>query len=173
MVKFDKEERRPIKGYEGLYSVSNLGNVYSFRLNRNLELSKDKSGYVRIGLQKKTRKDVRLLFVHRLVAEAFIDNVEGKPFVNHRDENKSNNRVDNLEWCTHLENVNYGTRNSRIGNSNRNSKYFSKRVVCTSTNVVYESMKEASRKTGVFVGNISNCCNGKRKTAGGFKWAIA
>lgn len=173
-IKFDSRNEiwKPIKGYENIYNVSNCGNVYSYRLKRNLKLSTDKIGYVRIGLQKTNRKDVKLFYVHRLVAEAFIPNKEEKPFINHKDENKQNNCVDNLEWCTHKENMNYGTRNERIGKANKNSIYFSKKVKCITTGEIFESMNEAFRKTGIWTTNIAKCCNGKRKTAGGLQWQI-
>lgn len=163
---------RPIKDYEGLYDVSNLGNVYSYRLKRNLKLSKDKIGYIRIGLQKTDRKDVKLFYVHRLVAQAFIPNIENKPFINHKDENKQNNNVFNLEWCTIEENMNYGTRNKRIGKSNKNSVYFSKKIRCIDTNTIYPSISEASRQTKIPSSNICKCYKGEREIAGGYKWEL-
>ena len=167
-----KEIWKPIKNFEGIYDVSNLGNVYSYRLKRNLKLSVDKIGYVRICLQKTNRKDAKRYYVHRLVAEAFIQNIKNKQFINHKDENKTNNCIDNLEWCTAKENMNYGTRNKRIGLSNKNSVYFSKKIKCIDTNIVYPSMSEASRQTGICLPNICKCCKGERKVAGGYKWEL-
>lgn len=173
-IKFDKRSEiwRPIKGYENIYDVSNYGNVYSHRLKRNLKLSTDKLGYIRIGLQKTNRKDVRKFYVHRLVAEAFIPNKDDKSFINHKDENKKNNCVNNLEWCTHKENMNYGTRNKRIALANKNSIYLSKKIKCITTGEIFDSMNDAFRRTGVWRPNITKCCNGERKTAGGLKWQI-
>lgn len=175
-IKYDKRNKiqeiwKPIKNYEGIYDVSNFGNVYSYRLKRNLKLSKDKIGYIRIGLQKINRTDVKLFYVHKLVAQAFIPNPLNKPFINHKDENKANNNVNNLEWCTIQENINYGTRNERIGKSNTNSIYFSKKVMCIDTKQIYPSLSEASRQTGIPISNISKCCSGTRRIAGGYKWA--
>lgn len=167
-----KEIWKPIKNFEGLYDISNKGNIYSHRKKRNLILSLEKNGYVRVGLQKTNRKDVRFFYVHRLVAEAFIPNIENKPFINHKDENKQNNNVSNLEWCTTKENMNYGTRNERIGNKNKNSLYFSKKIRCIDTNTIYPSISEASRQTKIPSSNICKCYKGERKVAGGYKWEL-
>ena len=101
------EEWRAVPGYEGLYEVSNMGNVRNVRKNTLLRLSKDCYGYIQVSLYKNGRRTG--LRVHRLVAEIFIPNSENLPMVNHKDEDKSNNRVDNLEWCTAKYNMNYGT----------------------------------------------------------------
>ena len=96
---------KDIKGYEGLYQVSNLGRVRNIKYGRLL-----KYGYVgeynRVTLYSDSKPDYRM--VHRLVAESFIDNPNNYPIVNHKDENKSNNVVSNLEWCTMTYNLNYG-----------------------------------------------------------------
>ena len=113
------EEWKNIIGYEGLYEVSNKGNVRNVRRNTLLKLSKNKYGYIQVYLYKNgIRKGFK---VHRLVAQAFILNPDNLPQVNHRDENPGNNNVDNLEWCTHKYNVNYGHRtenaiNTRVKN---------------------------------------------------------
>ena len=173
-IKFDKKQEiwKPVKGFEGLYEVSNIGNVYSHRLKRNLMLSADKLGYIRIGLERTNRKDIKNFYVHRLVANAFIENPHNKPFINHKDENKKNNSVENLEWCTHKENMNYGTRNNRISINNKNHPCRSKKVICLNTGVVYPSIMEAQRKTLVWATNIYKCCINERKSAGGYKWQM-
>ena len=113
------EEWRDIKGYEGLYQVSNLGRVKSLRYNHseNKKILKgflSKKGYHRVSFYKDgVRKDYS---VHRLVAEAFIPNIDNKPCIDHIDTNKLNNKVDNLRWCTNKENNwNELTRNKRSG----------------------------------------------------------
>lgn len=97
---------KPVKGYEGLYEVSNTGeikSIYYGKKPRILKKSKTTTGYYKVELyKKKKRKSIR---VHRLVAMAFIPNLEMKPNINHKDGNPLNNNMDNLEWCTQLENV--------------------------------------------------------------------
>ena len=171
-IKFENEEWKPVKGFEGLYEVSNMGNVFSNRLKRKLKLSVDRLGYIRIGLCKNSRRDLRLFYVHRMVAEAFIENPFKKPFINHKDENKRNNSVSNLEWCTHKENMNAGTRNKRISINNKNNPCRSKKVICLSTGVEYPSIMEAQRKTKIWASNIYKCCINERKSAGGYKWQM-
>ena len=118
------EEWRDIKGYEGLYQVSNYGRVRSVARivtwkNNQIKSYKSrimkirqKNGYCTVSLYKNfNSKDIR---VHRLVGEAFIPNPDNLPFINHIDENKQNNRVENLEWCTRQYNNNYGSRNHKI-----------------------------------------------------------
>ena len=113
------EEWKNVIGYEGLYEVSNKGNVRNVRRNKLLKLSKNTYGYIQVYLYK---NGIRTgLKVHRLVAQAFILNPDNLPEVNHKDEDKTNNRVDNLEFCDHKYNVNYGHRtenaiNKRVKN---------------------------------------------------------
>lgn len=103
---------KDIKGYEGRYAITSCGKVWSYRSNKFLKPQKDKDGYLVVDLvvnyQRKNYK------IHRLVAEAYIPNPENKPQVNHRDENKENNCINNLDWMTGKENCNYGTRNQRL-----------------------------------------------------------
>lgn len=105
---------RPIEGYEGLYEVSNLGKVRSigYRKERILKPVIDIGGYSTVHLVKEGK--LKWFKVHRLVAQAFIPNTEGLPQINHIDEDKTNNRVDNLEWCTGSYNIRYGTHNERM-----------------------------------------------------------
>lgn len=113
------------KGYEGKYQVSNLGRVWSVKGQKYLKGTILPSGYVHVHLTTPNgkRKKERL---HRLVAIAFLDNPNNLPQVNHKDENKLNNCVDNLEWCNAKYNANYGTRNQRIGDTRRISNGSSK-----------------------------------------------
>ena len=108
-----------IKGYEGLYQVSNLGRVKSLskyagnslRKEKILKNYKDKDGYVKVILCKNNK--TRFLSIHRLIAEAFIPNPDNLPQINHKDECKSNNSIDNLEWCSCKYNINYGNRTKK------------------------------------------------------------
>lgn len=104
------ETWRPVKGYENLYKVSDHGRVYSERRKRLLSPSPvGPTGYFLVTLYN-TDKTKKVTVVHRLVAEAFIPNPDGLPIVNHKDGNKQNNRIDNLEWCTQKENVAHAIR---------------------------------------------------------------
>lgn len=103
------EKWKSVSGYEGLYWVSNLGRVRS--TEKVLKPTLNSKGYERVGLHK--NGSLKTVYVHRLVACAFIPNPEGKPQVNHMDEDKRNNRADNLEWCTPLYNNTYGKKNER------------------------------------------------------------
>ncbi len=111
------EEFRDIPGYEGLYQISNLGNVKSLHYNKSnrqviLKPRMSRHGYCRVGLHLKGKsKD---FYIHRLVANAFLDNPNNLSDINHKDEDKTNNCVDNLEWLSHKENMNYGTIKQRI-----------------------------------------------------------
>ena len=114
---------KDIEGYEGLYQVSNLGRVKSFprkgthtTKERILKLTKSNKNYVIVILKNNYIQKAKS--VHRLVAEAFIPNPNNLPQVNHKDENKLNNKVDNLEWCDNIYNCNYGTRNKRLSIAN-------------------------------------------------------
>lgn len=103
---------RPIPEYEGLYEVSNMGKVRSlFRYKKILKPSPNWNGYTTVELWKDHKR--KRITIHRLVATCFCENPENKPFVNHLDETKTNNRADNLEWVTHIENCNYGTAIAR------------------------------------------------------------
>ncbi len=155
---------KPIKYYEGLYEVSNFGRI---RKGERLKAqNKNNSGYFLVTLYKNNIKHIYL--VHRLVAETFISNPNNHPCVNHKDENKENNRVDNLEWCTRKYNINYGTCIERITKSN------GKKIIQRDKNgnIVgeYDSIIGAARITGVSNGNIGDCLHDRRKTAGGYLW---
>lgn len=135
--------------------------------------SKTKCGYLRFST-KINNKSVAFS-VHRLVALTFIENQNNYPCVNHKDENKSNNSVSNLEWCTHEYNSNYGTRNKRLIAKQMNRPDASKRIVRIDGDKEFEypSAKQAERELKINNSNIIACCLGKRKTAGGYRWRYA
>ena len=159
---------KDIPNYEGYYQVSNLGQVKSVK--RNLILKQNTvRGYKQVTLQK--QGTIKNKMVHRLVLETFspCQNME-KLQVNHKDENKINNCLDNLEWLTAKENVNYGTRTERQIYTQIYHNYRCKAIICVETNQSYISIRECSRITGIDKASISRCLKGKQKTAGGYHW---
>lgn len=178
-----KEIWKDIEGYENLYKISNLGRVKSLNYNRTgkekiLKSRKDVGGYFRIGLFKERKQ--KCYKVHRLVAQAFLDNPYNLPQVNHKDEDKTNNTIwinddgsvdynkSNLEWCDAKYNMNYGSRIERIVKSNsipilqfsKEGKFIRK----------WNSAKKASIELGVHRGNIVSCLKGRYKSAYGYIW---
>ena len=119
-------------------------------------------GYQTVTLCKNSK--LKSHHIHRLVAEAFLDNPKNLPQVNHKDENKLNNCVDNLEWCTPSYNNNYGERNNKM------AAKLSKPVICIETGITYSGIHEAARQTGMDYRNIHACCSGRYKTTGGYHW---
>ncbi|MEE3439923.1 NUMOD4 domain-containing protein [Ruminococcus sp.] len=153
-----------IPNYEGLYQVSNLGRVR--RNGKILRPFKNEKGYLRIDLYKNGTK--RTARVHRLVAHSFIPNPQNLPEINHKDEDKTNNAVGNLEWCDAQYNNNYGTRTKRSAESHQKPiLQFDKKGNFIAE---YKSTIEASNKLNISQGNICNCCSGIRKSAGGYIW---
>lgn len=186
---------KDIKGYEGLYQVSNLGRIksvdrivimkhysgcnatHSYK-GKILKQQKDKYGYMRVALSKNGK--IKLKQVHRLVAETFIPNPENKPTVNHEDGNKENNVVANLSWATHQEQTMHAFKTGLIDNSKKNYKEIGKKISiskcvpilqCDKDNNVikkWQGICIAKKETGI--NNIEKCLNGTYKTAGGYKW---
>ena len=150
------------------YSVSSLGNVRNNKTGRILKPRKHTGGYVRVMLCKDSKHYD--CYIHRLVAQAFIPNPKNLPEVNHKDEDKSNNFVENLEWCDRVYQMNYGTCNERMIETQRKTSKYSKPVKCVESGVVYISMHEAERETGISYTLICHSLNGRQKTAGGYHW---
>lgn len=182
---------KDIKEYENLYMISSYGRIKSvdkydrlgrFWKGKILILYKHSNGYLSVGLTKggKTKK----YWIHRLVAETFLDNPNNLPCVNHKDENPLNNNVSNLEFCTYEYNNNYGTRNKRLSDSlkghsvseetrKKMSKIKNKTILQFNKDgdfiKEWKSVNEAEETLGIW--HISSCATGKRETAGGFKWS--
>lgn len=156
----------------GLYQVSNLGNVRSLNYNKTKKIQhlkkvvNNKRGYLAVGLSKNGIFKIKT--VHRLVAETFISNPNNLPQVNHIDENKLNNSVTNLEWCTNKYNINYGTRKERI--SEKKGRKIIQLDKDDNIIKVWNGTCHASRELKINEGNIWEACNNKRKTAGKYKW---
>ena len=178
----ENEIWKDIEGYEGLYQVSNLGRVKSLarktgnQYNKENILSKERTrkGYYRVQLTK--NKEHKHYPIHRLVAIAFIPNPDNLPCVNHKDENKGNNCVWNLEWCSKKYNNIYGSRIKAIANklTGRTNTKSSKTVLQYDRqgNLIqkWPSTAEIQRQLGIPSAHISMCCHNKIKTARGYVW---
>lgn len=174
----EKEYWKDISGYENLYQVSNLGKIRSIK-NGKIKMRSlaryspsNTTTYYKITLCKDGKRETK--WVHRIVAEAFIPNPDKLEEVNHKDENGLNNSIDNLEWCTHKYNNNYGTKNRRT--SDKLSKAVEQYDLKGRYIRTFKSAKEACEYLNVDISNrdsISKVCNGKRKTCLKFIWKYA
>lgn len=199
------EEWRDVVDYEGLYMVSNLGRVKSLerRGSRGYKIKEriltgtiDKYGYIIVNLSKNNKN--KQFKVHRLVAIAFIPNLENKPFIDHINTIRDDNRVENLRWATYEENNNnqltkkkysenhanikgennpmYGKKHSeetkkKMSKAHKGSNNFnSRKVRCIELDKVFNSIIEAEEELGLFHQNIGKACRGIYKTCGGYHW---
>ena len=197
---------KEIKGFEN-YSVSNYGEVKSNKKDIILKQRKTKTGYKIVDMRANKKKYTK--YVHRLVAEAFVDNEFNFKCVNHKDENKENNNYLNLEWCTVKYNNSYGSRLLKLSesakgrkatietreklsklrkgenhwnygntsddetkNKNMLSQKNRKRIKNIETGDIYESVREASRVTGINYTSLKDCVAGKQNKAGGYRWEV-
>jgi len=161
-----------IKGYEGIYQVSNLGNVK--RLGGTPWRKKDRlltpklasqGGYPQVTLSKECK--ATCFYVHRLVAEAFVPNPNGYPEINHKDENKENNCASNLEWCDRKYNINYGTLKARLSAIHLRAV---KQYTRDGQFVRYYPSEKSTKADGFTPQCVSQVCNGKQKLHKGFFW---
>ena len=159
----EKEIWKSVKEYEGLYWVSNYGRVKSKRKILKPTLGE----YLKVGLSKNGVQ--KTLTIHRLVAQAFVENKNNYNFVNHKDENKLNNFYSNLEWCDNKYNLNYGIRNEKV--SKNQSKY---KIIQKDKNgnllKVWGNIWDLRKYTTYNHHNIRKCCQGKYKYAYGYIW---
>lgn len=159
---------KDVKDYEGFYQVSNFGRVKRVTTDRILKSNMTSKGYLLVKLCKNSINSNKR--IHRLVAEAFIPNSENKPYINHIDEDKTNNHASNLEWVTAKENSNHGTRNERISNAMSRSKS----IPIIATNIkTGESQEfyggsECARQLGLYQSNITHVLKGRYKQTGGY-----
>ena len=190
----DIVRRKPVVGYEGYYEVDMYGNVYSVartvQVNDNgriydkpvkekkLTASKHSCGYRTVALTRNGKTEQQ--YIHRIVAEAYIPNPQNLPFVNHKDEDKANNFVANLEWCTHEYNITYGTATERrveklkgksltdehkekIRQSNLGKHGQQRKVICVDDGMVFGSYNEAGKHYGISPMTVKSCCERKSK----------
>ena len=161
------EEWRKVSGFEKCYEVSSLGRLRNIRTGKILRSKELRGGYVvDILCDNNRRKTVRR---HRLVAEAFIPNPDNKPEINHKNGNKADNAISNLEWATHRENTDHswatGLTKLPTPTEKSVSQYFEGKWIAT-----YRSLKYAEKLTGINIASILKCCTRERKSAGGYEW---
>lgn len=166
-----KEIWKDVPDYEGLYQVSNLGRIkslYNYKRNgTNILIPRIKRGYYTIGLRKNGKR--KWFLVHRLVAKAFIPNPNNLPQINHKDENKLNNNIKNLEWCSVSYNNTYGTRIQRV--RTKTSKKVLQYDLSGNFIKEYESVSSAAKSNKIkTISSVTKCCQGKWKQAGGYIW---
>jgi hypothetical protein len=153
-------------------SASNLGRIKIKDKDPILGTLRE-SGYREIKIFNKKEKKHKSFRVHRIVCLAFLENLENKPFVNHKDENRSNNNIENLEWVTNRENVNHSLNiNNRIKENHRSRIVIKLDPLTNNILKKYSSISIASRETNVNYNSIYKCCKNNQKHAGGFKWAF-
>jgi len=172
------EQWEDVQGYEGIYQVSSLGRVKSLsrtvvtngtcrKINEKiLKDNIDKHGYVYYFLYKNGK--CQRVKCHRLVAKTFLDNPNGYNLINHKDENKRNNAISNLEWCDPAYNLNYGNRSKKYMKPVLMIDSDSKEVIRK-----FDSLKQVETELHISHSKVSAVCYGKRKTAGGFCWRFA
>ena len=158
----------PIKGYEGQYEVSDQGRVRSLKFGKEriLKTGITPQGYLFVSICKNGEQ--KKCKVHRIVAQAFIPNPDNLPEVNHKDEDKTNNSVSNLEWCDRKYNQNYGTGIQRM--AEKHSKPVLQYEKDGKFVKEWKSASDVQRNLGYFHNSISSCCTGRYKSAYGFIW---
>lgn len=159
-----KEVWKDIQNYEGLYKISNYGNIVSLKhawgnrdVARIVSQHITKKGYKRVGLHKDNKS--KLYMVHRLVAETFISNPTKEQEINHKNYDRTDNYVNNLEWLSHTQNVRY-SKAKKVNQYDLNNNLIK----------MWDCARDAEREIGVDHGQISKCCNGKQKTHRGYIW---
>lgn len=172
------ETWKDIVGYEGFYQISNQGNVRSldridcknhFRKGKACKKILTEDGYYKVSLNKDSVE--KRFFIHRLVAIHFISNPNNLECVNHKDENKTNNCIENLEWCSRSYNNNYGTRNKRIANI----QSVKTAMIDKNTGrvlMIFNSAKDAAKYVNGDESSICKVRNKKRKSAYGYRWEV-
>ena len=183
---------KSVKDYEGLYEVSNKGNVKTIphyvntRYNKRevkgkiLKPTKNNNGYIRVGLSKNGKQII--YSIHRLVAIAFIENVNNLRCVHHRDSNKHNNNLENLEWISIKDNTKrayldglfkpVSPTKGKFGKDNHRSKQIAQFTKNNELIAEFEGARDAMRKTGIDNRLISKVIAGKNKTAKGYIWKL-
>lgn len=162
---------KDIAGFEGSYQINKKGEVRSLKKGfegKIIKYRKMRDGYYYYRLRKDEKN--WLIAMHRLIAMTFIPNPDSLPQVNHKDENKLNNEITNLEWCSRKYNINYGTGHAR--STKKIIAMRAKKVRCIETGEIFESINAAARYVNDYVATLSHVCNKDPSfyTAGGYRW---
>lgn len=172
---------KDIPNFEGLYQANINGEIRSLYTNKILKPEKSKNGYMKVMLCKNKKR--KLFSVHRLIIETFIGKVDDMD-VNHKDCNKQNNKLSNLEYCTRSDNIKHSFDNKlqiakkgqehplykKYGKENKTSRKVEQYDLNNNFIKLWDSIMDVERELGINNGNVSSCCNGKKMSAGGFKW---
>lgn len=174
---------KDIPQYEGIYQASNLGRIKSLKRIAKKEYkgnrvvkekimrgTPNEDGYLKVHFKIKEKNINKVLFIHRLVAQTFISNPDNLPQVNHKDGNKKNNNINNLEWCTNLYNQKHAWENSLHKPTKKEGRLINQYDKSNKFIKSYKSISEASRKTKINPSNICMAAKKERKTAGGYIW---
>ena len=167
-MKFEKEEWKDVVGYEGLYKVSNTGKLFNIKLNYIQKECKHCKGYLTVHLRK--NKSGKSFLAHRIVAMAFIDNPNNLDQINHIDGVKTNNNINNLEWCTAYENQIHRVYVLKSNPSVKIQPVIQRRKNDFTVVNRFDSCKIASRETGISDTSICNNITGRSMSAGGYIW---
>jgi hypothetical protein len=173
-----KEIYKDVVGYEGIYQVSNLGNVKRILLSRGVHWNhangnilkpfKETNGYLQIGLLRNGKR--KYFMHHRLIAQAFIDNPNNYPCINHINGIKTDNRIENLEWCTHSQNIIHAYSTGLINQPKGNDSKKTKKIIDIETGEIYPSVSTLSLKLGVNKGTLQNWLNNHRPNKTTFRY---
>lgn len=171
------EKWLPVKDFENVYCVSNYGRVKNILTNHILKCSLDSHGYYALNLYDKNNNKRNFITLHRLLAETFIPNPENKPQVNHKDGNKSNSYLDNLEWSTASENTQHAYDNNLIHLKKGANSPNAIPIIQYSLNGEFIKYWGGAtcvmNELGINKSNIIQCCKGNVRQAGGYKWKYA
>ena len=174
---------KDVVGYEGLYMISNLGRIKSFHHKRAriLKPGQNKLGYRMLSLFKNEIGKTKM--VHRLIAESFIPNTENKPCIDHINGDPTDNRIENMKWCTHKENLNNPVTRKKMSNTWANEELKEKMRFMQKHRIgvdmltldgkyirSFDSIRQASFHSGAWDSEIARCCKDESKSTGGYKW---
>lgn len=149
---------KDIQGFEGLYAITSCGKVWSYRSKKFLKSNINRHGYEYVVLSVGSKR--KTFTIHKLVAEAYIPNPKGLQQINHKDENKQHNYINNLEWCDANYNMNYGSRTQKTR----------KRVYCVELDREFDGVRVAANELGMASTNISRACKNEQFTCRGYHW---